>query len=307
MPNMDNRGGRTRVLLIVLSTVGGLALLVFFAFFALVVSLFFRSGITPSPLISKRAGVGIVKVDGVISSPEKILRDLRQFRDNDHVKAIVLRIDSPGGAVGASQEIYQEIRQIDREKPVVASLVNTAASGAFYVACASRWIVSDPGTVTGSIGVIMKLPNIAGLLEKLGIKTTVIKSGKLKDLASITRDLTPEERQVIKGVMDDIHQQFIQDVAKGRHLPIEEVSKVADGRIFSGKQALSLHFVDEIGNFSTAVKKAAELGKIKGRPALIYPEKDKITAIKEILEDSEARSMIKFLHLLLRDGSSAPY
>ncbi len=308
MTDKEQRGGRTRAFLIVLATIGGLALLTFFAFVLLIGSLFLKSGVAPASLAPKAEGVGIVRLEGVIVTPEKVLKDLRNFRENDRVKAIILRIDSPGGAVGASQELYQAIRKVDKEKPVVASLVNTAASGAFYAACGSRWIVSDPGTITGSIGVIMKLPNISGLLQRLGIKTTVIKSGKLKDLASITRDLTPEERQVLKGVMDDIHNQFIQDVAKGRNLPIEDVSRIADGRIFSGRQALALHFVDELGNFSTAVKKAAELGKIKGKPALIYPPKDKITAIKEILEDSGARSMLKFLNLLfLKDSSGVPH
>ncbi len=307
MTDEQRKEGKTRVLLIVLATIGGLALLGFFFFFSLIAALLFKSGAATTPLISSGSGVGIVTLEGVIGSPQEVLKQLRQFRDNEDVKAIVLRIDSPGGAVGASQEIYRELRQIDKVKPVVASLVNTAASGAFYSACGTRWIVSNPGTVTGSIGVIMQLPNIGGLLQKLGIKTTVIKSGKLKDLASITRELTPEERQILQSVMDDIHHQFIEDVAKGRKLPVEKVAEVADGRIFSGRQALSLHFVDELGNFSDAVKKAAELGGIKGKPRLIYPEKDKFTAIREILEESGANSMLKFLNLLLKDAPQVPY
>ncbi len=308
MSEVENKGGKTRAFLIVLATIGGLALLVFFLFFILIASLVLKSGVSPSSLASGRGnGIGIINLEGVIADPQKVLKDLRQFRDNKDVKAILLRIDSPGGAVGASQEIYREVRKTDKTKPVVASLVNTAASGAFYAACGARWIVANPGTVTGSIGVIMKLPNIAGLLERLGIKTTVIKSGKLKDLASITRDLTPEERQVIQNVMDDIHKQFIDDVAKGRHLSFQEVSKIADGRIFSGKQALDLHLVDALGNFSTAVEKAGQLGKIKGKPRLIYPEKDKLTAIKEILEESGARSILRFFHLLLEDSPQIPY
>ncbi len=308
MPQVENRGGKTRALLIVLATIGGLALLTFFLFFILIASLLFKSGMTTSALTaSKGDGIGVIKIEGVIADPQKVLKHLRQFRDNQDVKAIVIRIDSPGGAVGASQEIYRELKKTDEIKPVVASLVNTAASGAFYAACGARWIVANPGTVTGSIGVIMKLPNIAGLLERLGIKTTVIKSGKLKDLASITRDLTPEERQIIQDVMDDIHHQFIADVAKGRHLSFKDVSKIADGRIFSGKQALELHLVDGLGNFSTAVEKAGQLGKIHGRPRLIYPEKDKLTAIKEILEDSGARSILRFFHLLIEDSPQIPY
>ncbi|NPA94605.1 MAG: signal peptide peptidase SppA [Thermodesulfobacteria bacterium] len=307
MTQNSEREGRTKVLLIVLATVGGLTLLGFLFFSSLIALFLFKSGAATSPLISSSGdGVGIVELQGVIGSPEDVLKQLRQFREDNHVKAIVVRIDSPGGAVGASQEIYRELRQVDKVKPVVASLVNTAASGAFYSACGTRWIVSNPGTVTGSIGVIMQLPNIAGLLDKLGIKTTVIKSGKLKDLASITRELTPEERQVLQNVMDDIHHQFIEDVAKGRKLPVDKVAAVADGRIFSGRQALALHFVDELGNFSDAIKKAAKLGGIKGEPRLIYPEKDKFTALREILEESGAHSMVKFLGLLLRESSQVP-
>ncbi len=308
MSQDDKKGGRTRPFLIVLATIGGLALLSFLMFFGLTAFLLMKAGVAPSALSKDSgSGVGVLRLEGVIANPEKFLNDLRQFRDDDQVKAIVIRIDSPGGAVGASQEIYREIKQVDAKKPVIASLVNTAASGAFYAACGTRWIVSNPGTVTGSIGVIMKLPNISGLLEKLGIKTTVIKSGKLKDLASVTRELTPEERQIIQSVMDDIHSQFIEDVATGRHLSIETVSKIADGRIFSGKQALALQLVDELGNFSTAVKKAGELGKIEGTPRLIFPEKDKFTAIKEILEESGTKSMLRFFKLLLEDTPQIPY
>ncbi len=299
------RAKRPSVFVIILATIGGLTLLSFLSFIALIFIVAFKGDIKTGA-ISSGEGIGIIKIEGQIISADKTLQELRDFQQNEDVKAIIVRIDSPGGAVGASQEIFQALKQIDQQKPVVASLVNTAASGAFYIACGARYIVSNPGTVTGSIGVIMKLPNIAGLLEKLGIKTTVIKSGKLKDLASITRDLTDEEKQVLKSVMDDVHEQFIRDVATGRGLNFEKVKEIADGRIFSGRQALELKLVDELGNFQTAIKKASSFGKIKGKPRLIYPKKDKFTAIKEILEDSGAHIILKFFKLFIQQDSKSP-
>ena len=303
MGEKSGRSNRSGTFLIVLATIGGLALLGFLST-VLVVFLLFRSGVQS---VSQASGdrIGVVDIKGVITTPEKVLDALKQFRKNEHVKAVVLRIDSPGGAVGASQEIYQEARRLDKVKPVIASLGNTAASGGYYSAAGARYIVSDSGTVTGSIGVIMKLPNVEKLLEKLGIKTTVIKSGKLKDLASITRDLTPEERAILKSVMDDIHGQFIQAVSQGRKIPVEKVKALADGRIFSGKQAKALGLVDELGNFSVALEKAAEIAGIKGEWDVLYPRKDKITAIREILEDSGARTMVKFLKIVTQNNASA--
>ncbi len=302
MSEERSKAKRPSVFVIVLATIGGLALLSFLSFISLIFILVLKGNVHTDS-ISSGEGIGIVSIEGLIASADKTLEILRDFEQNEDVKAIIVRIDSPGGAVGASQEIFQALKQIDQQKPVVASLVNTAASGAFYIACGARYIISNPGTVTGSIGVIMKLPNISGLLEKLGIRTTVIKSGKLKDLASITRDLTEEERKVLKTVLDDVHEQFIRDVATGRGLNFEKVKEIADGRIFSGRQALELKLVDELGNFQTAIKKASSFGKIKGTPRLIYPQKDKLTAIKEILEDSGASIILRFLKILLQQES----
>ena len=303
MEEKNSRGARPGVLLIVLATIGGLALLGFLFTFLITV-LIFRGGVESVGEVSGNR-IGIVEIKGVITTPEKALDAMKQFRENENVKAVVLRIDSPGGAVGASQEIFQEARRLDMVKPVIASLGNTAASGGYYSAVGARYIVANPGTVTGSIGVIMKLPNVEKLLEKLGIKTTVIKSGRLKDLASITRELSPEERAVLKSVMDDIHGQFIRDVAQGRSLPEEKVKSLADGRIFSGQQALELKLVDELGNFSVALDKAAEIAKISGEWKVLYPKKDKITAIREILEESGARTMLNLVDLMSQRNSSS--
>jgi protease-4 len=303
MEEKNSGGERPGVLLIVLATIGGLALLGFLFTFLITV-LIVRGGVESVSEVSGNR-IGIVEIKGVITTPEKALDAMKQFRENENVKAVVLRIDSPGGAVGASQEIFQEARRLDMVKPVIASLGNTAASGGYYSAVGARYIVANPGTVTGSIGVIMKLPNVEKLLEKLGIKTTVIKSGRLKDLASITRELSPEERAVLKSVMDDIHGQFIRDVAQGRSLPEEKVKSLADGRIFSGQQALELKLVDELGNFSVALDKAAEIAKISGEWKVLYPKKDKITAIREILEESGARTMLNLVDLMSQRNSSS--
>ncbi len=272
-------------------------------FFTVLTTIFLLKAGVESVTQSSGDKIGVVEIFGVITTPEKVIDALKQFKKNDQVKAVVLRIDSPGGAVGASQEIYQEAKRLDRIKPVVASFGNTAASGGYYSAMGARYIVANPGTVTGSIGVIMKLPNVQKLLERLGIKTTVIKSGKLKDLASITRELSPEERAVLKSVMDDIHKQFIQAVASSRHLSMEKVTALADGRIFSGEQAKELGLLDELGNFSVALDKAAKLAGIEGQWEVLYPKKDKISALREILEESGARTLANLVDLVVQKNS----
>ncbi len=287
---------RSSTATIVLATIGGLALFSLLLFF-IIIALAVRGGL---PTVEEPSGecVGIVPIEGVISDPAQVLEAMRQFSRDEDVKAVVLRIDSPGGAVGASQEIFSEARRLDKIKPVVASLGNVAASGGFYSAVGARYIVSNPGTVTGSIGVIMKIPNVGQLMERLGIKTTVLKSGRLKDLASVTRDLTDEERQVLQSVMDDVHDQFIADVAAGRKLPVEKVRPLADGRIFSGRQVLKLKLVDELGGLNAAVAKAAEFAGMKGTPEICYPKEDKLTVLRRILEESGARMLMRFSELL---------
>jgi len=297
-PNSASNSGRARssTITIVLATIGGLALFSTFLLFILT-AIALRGGISAVPEVTGDC-IGVVPIEGVISDPAKVLDAIQQFSQDDRVKAVVLRIDSPGGAVGASQEIFSAARRLDKEKPVVASLGNVAASGGFYSAVGARYIVSNPGTITGSIGVIMKIPNLGRLMEKLGIKTTVLKSGRLKDLASVTRDLTEEERQVLQGVMDDVHDQFISDVAEGRGLDPSKVRAIADGRIFSGRQALGLKLVDELGGLQAAVNKAAEFAGMEGRPEVCYPRQDKLSVLRRILEESGARMVLRLAELL---------
>ncbi len=194
----------------------------------------------------------------------------------------MLRVDSPGGAVAPSQEIYAEVKRAVENKKVVTSMGAVAASGGYYVAAPSSKIMANPGTITGSIGVIMEIPNFEGLMDKVGIKTTVVKSGKYKDMASAMRELTPEERRLLQGVMDDVHEQFIQAVAEGRGMTFEDVAKLSDGRIFSGRQAKELGLVDELGSLEDAIDFTAELAGIEGEPQIV--EKKKKLTFFEMLQ-----------------------
>lgn len=291
---MDNGQSRQTAasrstLLVVLATIGGLALISAAVFFLLIFWMV-RPNIT-GPVTGSGEKIGIVEIKGVITEAEPTLKTLRDLEERTDIKAVVVRIDSPGGAVGASQEIFEEIKRLDRKKPVVASLATVAASGGYYAAVGARRIVANPGTITGSIGVIMKMPNLGALMDKLGIKLNVVQSGALKDLGPINRDPSQEEVKVISGVMDDIHRQFITAVAEGRRLPVGQIEPLADGRIFSGNQALQYRLVDKLGNFSTAIKEAAGLAGIKGEPELVYPEKDRISILRDMLAEKGAEGL----------------
>lgn len=231
-----------------------------------------------------RPKIGVVEIRGVIEDPEEALRWLKAFGQDDGVRAVILRVDSPGGAVGATQEIYQEVLRVKAEKVVVASLGNIAASGGYYIASAAHRIVANPGTITGSIGVVMYFADFEGLMRKVGIRGHTIKSGPFKDTGSPFRDMTPEEREVLEGVIRDVHEQFIEAVARGRGLPLEEVREVADGRILSGRQALELGLVDQLGGFEEAVELAKELAGIKGEPEILYGRK-KRGLLRSLLDD----------------------
>jgi protease-4 len=291
-------------LLVVLATIGGLTLFITVAFFLLLV--WTTKGVISGPSVYHGDKIGVVDIKGLISEPEAIINDLRDFRYNEKIKAVVIRINSPGGSVGASQEVYQEVLRLDKVKPVVASLSTVAASGGYYASLGARYIVANPGTVTGSIGVIMKLPNIEALLEKLGIKTTVVKSGTFKDLGSITRDMTEDERALLQEIMQDIQEQFVIAVVKSRKLTKDQVSAIADGRIMTGHQAFRAKLVDELGNFSLAVDKAASLAEIEGRPELVYPKKDRISIMKELLHEEGAKTLSNALRYLLKSSPDSP-
>lgn len=225
------------------------------------------------PVFSDR--VALIRVEGVILNSKKTIEQLKKYDEDRSVKAIILRVDSPGGGVVPSQEIYEEVKKIkdNGEKKIVVSMGSVAASGGYYIACPAHKIVANPGSITGSIGVIMELANIEGLLEKIGVKSVVIKSGKHKDLGSVFRSMSDEEKEIIQKVLDDVHNQFIEAVAKGRGIKEEEVRGLADGRIFTGRQAKELGLVDEIGNLEDTIKIAAQMSGIKGEPRVLTDEK----------------------------------
>jgi protease IV len=219
--------------------------------------------------------VAVIRIEGIILDSRETIEELRHYRDNPSVKAIVLRIDSPGGAVVPSQEIFAEVRKTRAEGKIklVTSMGNVAASGGYYIAAATDRIVANPGTLTGSIGVIMELANVKGLLEKVGVQSVVIKSGRHKDMASPFRAMTPEDRALLQAVLDDVHAQFIDAVATGRSLQPEQVKTLADGRIFTGKQAQTVNLVDELGDLHDAIQLAARLVGISGEPRVIETRK----------------------------------
>ena len=230
--------------------------------------------------------VGVVKIIGVISNSEAIINKIKRFREDNSVKAIILRIDSPGGSVGPSQEIYREIRKTVKKKKVVASLGSVAASGGYYIASASDGIIANPGTITGSIGVIMGFANYRELLEKIGVVSTVIKSGEYKDTGSPVRDMTRKERKMLQDLSDEIHKQFISDVAEGRKMESSKIRLIADGRIFSGEGAKNIGLVDRLGNFEDAIEWAGRMAGIKGKIRPVYIRDKKLSILKYLAESS---------------------
>jgi protease-4 len=230
--------------------------------------------------------VAVVEIRGVIIDPQPIVEKLIKFRKNDQVKAIVLRIDSPGGGVGPAQEIYAEVKKVQRDKKVLVSMGSVAASGGYYIACAADKILANPGSITGSIGVIVESLNVEELFQKLGLRSTVVKSGKHKDIGSPLRKMTREEQRLLQEVLDSVHEQFIRAVAEGRKLPLEKVRSLADGRIFSGDQAKALGLVDGLGNLQDTIAMAAQMGGIKGEPGVIYPEKKRFSILDLLLQET---------------------
>jgi protease-4 len=218
--------------------------------------------------------VAIVELEGVIIEVDDVVRELKAHRDNSTVRAVVMRINSPGGVVAPTQELHDAVLRLrDAGKPVVASLGAVAASGGYYVAVACDQIYANRGTLTGSIGVIMQLPNLEQLMKKIGVDYVVVKAGQFKDVGNIARPMTADERRVMQALLDDVHGQFIDAVAAGRKLSREDVLRFADGRVFSGVQAKDLRMVDALGGLEDAVQAAAKLAGIPGTPSVIQPKR----------------------------------
>jgi len=233
--------------------------------------------------------VAVVRLEGMVVESEPVVQALERMGKNPKVKAIVLRVDSPGGGVAPTQEIFRAVRRWNETKKVVASLGSVAASGGYYAACGAERIVANPGTITGSIGVVIHFANLEQLLGKLGIQGESIKSGSYKDMGSPFRSLSEEEKDLLQGLVRDVHEQFVEAVAEARRLPKERVSELADGRVFSGRQAKGLGLVDELGGFQEAVKTAAQLAGISGEPKLVEERKEKISLLEILLGKTMGR------------------
>ncbi|MCX5717023.1 MAG: signal peptide peptidase SppA [Nitrospirae bacterium] len=213
--------------------------------------------------------VAVVRIEGPIMDSKNTTDEIKGYLKDPSIKALVLRVDSPGGAVAPSQEIYEEVKKATLKKKVIVSMGSVAASGGYYISAPADRIIANPGTLTGSIGVIMEIPNIEGLMNKIGVKTEVIKSGRHKDIASAFRKMGKEERLILQNVLNDVHEQFIKAVSDGRKIPFEKAKKLADGRIFTGKQAMEARLVDELGTFEDAIAAAGRLAGIKGEPEVV--------------------------------------
>jgi protease IV len=230
------------------------------------------------------AKVGIVEILGPITDAKVAVEQLGKFHRDESIKAIVVRIDSPGGAVGPTQEIFHEINRVRKDKHVVASMGGVAASGGFYIAMACEKVLAMPGTITGSIGVITQLLNMKELAEWAKLKSVTYKSGPLKDAGNPFRENTPEDDAYFQALVDNIYGQFLADVAKARNLPVDSVKPVADGRVLTGQQALEKKLIDEFGNLRDAVLLAGKLSGVEGEPRAVYPDKDRREMIRELFE-----------------------
>lgn len=260
----------------VLTVVIAAALLGAVFFVVLYVLSLLTAGKAPGPLTSLPGSdkIALIKIEGVLIAPESVVKEVDEYAEDSSVKAIVVRVDSPGGGVVAAQEIYNSLKKAKKDgKKVVISMGSVAASGGYYIAAAADRIVANPGTLTGSIGVKMEFANLEKLLDKIGVKGMVIKSGEYKDVGSPFRAMTENEKKLLQDVIDDVHSQFIEAVAAGRHLPASQVRAIADGRIFTGRQALKLKLVDKMGDLQTSIEEAADLAGIKGKPRIVSREK----------------------------------
>jgi protease-4 len=245
---------------------------------------FLATTLLPDLDLSGEDRIALIRVEGVILDAQQTVGDLKKFGDSPSVKAIVLRIDSPGGGVVPSQEIHDAVKRVRNKnnKAVIASMGTVAASGGYYIAAATDRIIANPGTLTGSIGVIMELANLEGLLKKIGVENVVVKSGRYKDIGSPFRKMNVEDRRILQSVMDDVHTQFIEAVAEGRSLDVTDVQPLADGRIFTGRQAKDAKLVDELGDLDDAIRLAADLAGIEGEPKVVEPRKR--FSLRELIE-----------------------
>jgi len=276
--------GRSRIWIWLLVG-GGLFVLFVVAVFTLVYLSF--GGRDEEAFTGFGSKIAVVELDGVIFSPKQIVPQLKKFADDDSVKAIIIHVNSPGGGVAASEEIYREVKRIreEKKKRIVASIETVGASGAYYVASAANKIYADKGSVVGSIGVIAEWVNYGELLRWAKMNPITMKAGEFKDTGSPTREMTPAEREYMQGLIDNMHTQFIQAVADGRHAKEADIRAIANGKVWTGEQALSLKMVDQITDFEGAVKDTASAVNISGEPTLVYPPKERRSGLDLLFGD----------------------
>lgn len=279
--------GRPRVWLWVL--IGGGAFFLFVLAVFTLVYLAMRAG-------GERAGafhafgsrIGVVDLEGVILDPTEVVDQLRKFGDDDSIKAIIIHVNSPGGGVAASEEIYREVKRVrdEKKKRIVASIQTVGASGAYYVSSGTNKIYADNGSVVGSIGVIAEWVNYGDLMRWAKLKPEVLKTGEFKDTGNPMRELTPKEREYLQGLINNMYGQFIQAVADGRHAKVSDIKPIADGRVWTGQQALDMKLIDQIGDFRTAVLDTAKSVGISGEPTLVHPEPERKSLLDLLFGDA---------------------
>jgi protease-4 len=248
--------------------------------------------------------IALLRVEGPIIDVQWYMDQVRDLIEDDWIKAVVLRIDSPGGAVAPTQELYTELQKLSELKPVITSMGTVAASGGYYLSCATDWIVSNPGTITGSVGVIMEFTNLEDLFSKLGIRSQTIKSGKFKDTGNPMRPMTEEEERLLQAMIMDTYEQFVEAVLNGRPVEEEKIRPYLDGRVLTGRQAHELGLVDELGNINDAIAKAVEMAGLTEIPDEIYePERERPGLFAILFGESAARALVSLADTV-KDQSS---
>jgi protease IV len=277
--------GRSRTLLWIV--IGGGAFFLFVLAVFTLVYLALHAGGEETSLTSFGDKIGVVDLEGVIIEPKTIVPQIKKFGDDDSIKAIILHVNSPGGGVAASEEIYREVKRVrdEKKKRIVASIETVGASGAYYVSSATNKIYADNGSIVGSIGVIAEWVNYGDLMRWAKLKPEILKVGEFKDTGDPSREMTPTERAYMQSLIDNMYGQFVQAVADGRHAKKEDIKAIADGRVWTGQEALGMHLIDQIGDFQAAVEDTAKSVGIKGEPTLVHPERRRETLFDLLFDD----------------------
>ena len=267
--------------------IGGGAFFLFVLAVFTLVYLTMHAGGEQTSLTSFGDKIGVVDLEGVILDPKTVVQPLKKFGDDDSIKAIILHVNSPGGGVAASEEIYREVKHLrdDKKKRIVASIETVGASGAYYVSSATNKIYADNGSIVGSIGVIAEWVNYGDLMRWAKLKPQVLKVGEFKDTGDPTREMTPAERAYMQSLIDNMYGQFVQAVADGRHAKKDDIKAIADGRVWTGEEALSLHLIDQVADFQAAVEDTAKSVGIRGEPTLVHPERKRETLFDLLFGD----------------------